>query len=291
MFPSIRPIAHITSQDIASENDAHGRKISSSIELPGIAQMKQEAGLALAPYDSARPRTLLPSILSKSPPGRSSTLPPIQRRDKANRPRKSSVTQNARRPQHERKRSRGEHVRTMSYDGRKAYSAEPTSSATALGKRWEDLIDAATTATEVDDDRTPVRQKLVWPPNHTHTDVLGTSVSTKRPPCFPSALSNIALSVLPSLSASKCPDPSVIRPRPLPERREWRELSHRVARPGRFITVLGIAECPDLLRGMSGNHSAAQRIRLYGMHLRHLQGVRGRATGGARPAPAGLSKM
>jgi hypothetical protein len=44
----------------------------------------------------------------------------------------------------------------MSYD-RKAFSAEPTSA--ALGKRWEDLIDAAASATEepmTDEDRTPV---------------------------------------------------------------------------------------------------------------------------------------
>jgi hypothetical protein len=44
----------------------------------------------------------------------------------------------------------------MSYD-RKAYSAEPSSHLSAYGKRWEDLIDAATSATEdVDEDRTPV---------------------------------------------------------------------------------------------------------------------------------------
>ncbi|KAI9823611.1 MAG: hypothetical protein M1832_002392 [Thelocarpon impressellum] len=150
--------------EVASENEAHGHHISSSIELPGIAQMKQAAGVPFPAYDPTRQRTLLPSILSKSPPGRSSTLPPIQRRDKPNRPRKSSVTQNARRAQHERKRSRGEHVKNLSYDGRKAFSAEPTSAASAMGKRWEDLIDAATTATEeVDDDRTPIPQS---PPSH-----------------------------------------------------------------------------------------------------------------------------
>ena len=118
--------------------------------------MKQQAGLLMSPYDPARPR-LLPSILSKSPPGRSSTLPPIQRRDRPNRPRKSSITQNARRPQHDRKSSRGDHVRRMSYEGRKAFSAEPSGIAPMTGKRWEDLIDAATSATEdVDGDRTPV---------------------------------------------------------------------------------------------------------------------------------------
>lgn len=50
----------------------------------------------------------------------------------------------------------------MSIEGRKAFSAEPQSAASALGKRWEDLIEAATSATEADDDRdlTPVRQSL-----------------------------------------------------------------------------------------------------------------------------------
>jgi len=44
----------------------------------------------------------------------------------------------------------------MSYD-RKAYSAEPsTALSAAYGKRWEDLIDAATSATEEDEERTPV---------------------------------------------------------------------------------------------------------------------------------------
>ena len=45
----------------------------------------------------------------------------------------------------------------MSYD-RKAYSVEPQAAAAILGKRWEDLIDAAASATEEDSrDLTPVR--------------------------------------------------------------------------------------------------------------------------------------
>lgn len=48
----------------------------------------------------------------------------------------------------------------MSYD-RKAYSAEPQTAAAILGKRWEDLIDAAASATEEDSrDLTPVCAKL-----------------------------------------------------------------------------------------------------------------------------------
>jgi hypothetical protein len=148
-----------------SETDAHFQSKPSAIELPGIAQIKQ-ANFLMSPFDPPRPRQLLPSILSKSlPGGRSSTLPPIQRREKAARSRKASVAQNARKPHHEKKRSRGEHVRRMSYEGRKAFSAEPSgppppplpAPSSAPGKRWEDLIDAATSATEdVDGDRTPV---------------------------------------------------------------------------------------------------------------------------------------
>ncbi len=42
-------------------------------------------------------------------------------------------------------------------------SAEPPTAAWVQGKRWEDLIEAATSATEVDDDRdqTPVSVMLV----------------------------------------------------------------------------------------------------------------------------------
>ncbi|KAI9803880.1 MAG: hypothetical protein M1825_001760 [Sarcosagium campestre] len=147
--------------DNMSDHEIRRSGITSTIELPGIAHVKHDGGIPFASYDPTKPRQLLPSILSRSPPGRSSTLPPIQRRDKPNnRPRKTSITQNARKAQHERKRSKGEHARRMSYDGRKAYSAEPPPSAShVMGKRWEDLIDAATTATEADDeDRTPIPQ-------------------------------------------------------------------------------------------------------------------------------------
>ena len=109
-------------------------------------------------------RELLPSIMAHSPPDRSSTLPPIPRKDsvrreKPNRPRKSSITENSRRPKHERTRSK-DHSRRLSVEGRKAFSAEPPGAiAAAMGKkRWEDLIEAATSATEADSDRdlTPV---------------------------------------------------------------------------------------------------------------------------------------
>ena len=164
--PSLTRSSKSPNQETVSETEAHFHAKSSAIELPGIAQMKQ-AGLLTSSFDPSRPRQLLPSILSKSLPGgaRSSTLPPIQRREKVGRPRKSSIAQHARRPQHEKKRSRGEHLRRMSYDGRKAFSAEPSGPPPTMGKRWEDLIDAATSATEdVDGDRTPVSAQTTLSP-------------------------------------------------------------------------------------------------------------------------------
>ncbi|MCJ1330884.1 hypothetical protein MMC10_007571 [Thelotrema lepadinum] len=103
------------------------------------------------PFSSPRPRELLPSMMARSPPGRSTTLPPIPRP----RPRKSSVTQNARKAKHERTKSK-EHARRLSFENRKASSVEPVSQY----KRWEDLIEAATSANEADSDRdlTPIPQ-------------------------------------------------------------------------------------------------------------------------------------
>lgn len=137
-------------QDTHSDSDIHQGRMRSTIELPSLRDhFKQES---LPPFSSPRPRELLPSILNHSPPGRSSTLPPIQRRDKFTRPRKSSITQSARKPKHDRPRSK-DFGRRPSLGDRKALSAEPQTAAWAQGKRWEDLIEAATSATEADDER------------------------------------------------------------------------------------------------------------------------------------------
>ena len=143
-----------------SERLRHPRINASSVELPPIHNHIQNE--PINPFHSPRPRELLPSILSRSPPGRSSTLPPIQRRDKPARPRKSSITKNERKPKHGRGMSK-DHARRLSIEGRKAVSAEPAS---AMGKRWEDLIEAATSANEADSDRdlTPVLFHL-FPPS------------------------------------------------------------------------------------------------------------------------------
>lgn len=144
-------LTFIARQDVHSDPEIGRERIRSSYELPPLRDhFKQES---LHHFSSARPRELLPSILSHSPPGRSSTLPPIQRRDKtASRPRKSSITQAARKPKHDRAKSR-EFGRRSSLGERKALSAEPQTAAWVQGKRWEDLIEAATSATEADDDR------------------------------------------------------------------------------------------------------------------------------------------
>ncbi|DAA78884.1 TPA_exp: putative Transcription factor RfeD [Trichophyton benhamiae CBS 112371] len=134
-----------------------------SVELPPIRDLR----------DSFHPRQreLLPSILhphhTHSPPGRSSTLPPINRNQKIQRSRKGSLTHShsARKAKHDRNRSKDfkdfrDITRRRSLNERKALSAEPqTAAAWVQGKRWEDLIEAATSATEVDDrDITPVPQ-------------------------------------------------------------------------------------------------------------------------------------
>lgn len=81
---------------------------------------------------------------------RAGSLQPFPR--KPNRPRKSSVTENSRKPHHERQRSKDK--KRFSHD-RKGYSQEP---GLHNSKRWEDLLDAAASATEEDSrDLTPVR--------------------------------------------------------------------------------------------------------------------------------------
>lgn len=95
---------------------------------------------------------LLPSTLARSPPDRHPTLPPLQRSHSRQhaRPRNKSLSQQARIAKHERKKSK---------DGkRKSFSDAPVAPAVLYGKRWEDLIDAATSATEEEGSRdlTPV---------------------------------------------------------------------------------------------------------------------------------------
>ncbi|RFU76133.1 hypothetical protein TARUN_6108 [Trichoderma arundinaceum] len=139
------------------------RRPRKSIELPPL----NFSNITSDPY-SNRPRETLPSLLAASPPGRSSTLPPLQRPLGPSRPRKQSISKKSRESHHKKKPSRGsaadwlrriqneERIRPGGHD-RKALSAEPSAD---YGKRWEDLIDAAdqaaSAAGDVDEDRTPV---------------------------------------------------------------------------------------------------------------------------------------
>jgi hypothetical protein len=126
-----------------------------------------------------RPRELLPSSLSRSPPYyRSSTLPPAPRPAKPNRPRKSSIGQTGRLAKHERKKSK--EIKRLSYE-RNAMSAEPQAGSALYDKRWQDLIEAAASATEEDSrDLTPV-SALFRSPTVTPTSFTS-STGTPLPP-------------------------------------------------------------------------------------------------------------
>ena len=152
-FPAYHEANGCCEQDAASDQDSKSFRPRARFAPTPIEQHID----AEEPYYTSNSiqQELLPSSLARSPPGRSSTLPPGVHSLKPNRPRKSSVGQHARRGKHERQKSR-EFNRRLSYE-RKAYSAEPATAAAIMGKRWEDLIDAAASATEEDSrDLTPV---------------------------------------------------------------------------------------------------------------------------------------
>ncbi|KEY72554.1 hypothetical protein S7711_05625 [Stachybotrys chartarum IBT 7711] len=161
--------------DAGYNSDLDGRRNPrASIELPPLHLPPND--ITSDPYSSIksnRQREILPSLLATTPPGRSSTLPPLQRPLGPSRPRKQSITKRGRESHHKKKSSRGsaadwlrriqneERLRPGISD-RKALSAEPSAD---YGKRWEDLIDAAdqaaSAAGDFDDDRTPVPQSPV----------------------------------------------------------------------------------------------------------------------------------
>lgn len=165
--------------------------------------MDQRPGAREPYYTSASiQHDLLPSTLAHSPPERSSTLPPA----KTNRPRKPSIGQHARRGKHERQRSTN-HGRRISHD-RKAYSAEPSTAAQLMGKRWEDLIDAAASATEEDSrDLTPVPPSPQYSPHMTNN-------RTSLPPFFASHLHSYTASPLQNALTPPPPDLSEMQPFP-----------------------------------------------------------------------------
>jgi len=100
----------------------------------------------------------------------------------------------------------------MSYD-RKAYSAEPSSGlSAAYGKRWEDLIDAATSATsDVDEDRTPV--SLYEHVTISLTEDSGPAVANISTSSFTPSLLRKPLSRIPSLTPSTGTHSTILPPR------------------------------------------------------------------------------
>lgn len=142
--------------DIDSKSNQKPRAHFASI--PVDPQMFVDESHPQGSPPSGRPPELMASALARSPSQHRSTLPPI-RGNKANRPRKSSVGQNARKSKHERQRSKDQ--KRLSYD-RKAFSEGPQAAALIQGRRWEDLIDAAASATEEDSrDLTPVSNPVL----------------------------------------------------------------------------------------------------------------------------------
>ncbi|KAF2211120.1 hypothetical protein CERZMDRAFT_44054 [Cercospora zeae-maydis SCOH1-5] len=103
---------------------------------------------------------LLPSNLARSPPDRTTTLPPLQRSlsrsGQMGRPRRSSLT-SARISKHERKRSK--ELGKANRDDSTAFFANALAAGQLHpGRRWEDLIEAAASATEEEGSRdlTPI---------------------------------------------------------------------------------------------------------------------------------------
>lgn len=106
--------------------------------------------------------------MATSPPGRSSTLPPLQRTLGPHRARKQSITRRSREAHHRKQRSRdakdwtrrgkidiaGDLLRPTQERPR-PYSAEPVARSP-----WDDLLDAATSVAteEMNEERTPVSQ-------------------------------------------------------------------------------------------------------------------------------------
>ena len=167
----VDPVNHISDspyQEWVSDSE-RDRITRSSVELPPI--QLNNSDITSEPFsglNSGRPRDLLPSIMATSPPGRSSTLPPLQGRALGpNRSRKQSVTKRGKDAQHRKQRSRdakdwvkrgkvdiaGDLLRPVGQDRPRPYSAEPSARSP-----WDDLLEAATSIATDDpnDDRTPV---------------------------------------------------------------------------------------------------------------------------------------
>ncbi|KAK5689756.1 hypothetical protein LTR17_018088 [Elasticomyces elasticus] len=170
-FPSMQISPTITEADFLQNfyADQNNNDMKNHFHVdPALedASFMPDSGVTMADHNSFPVSSshdqggLLQSSLAHSPTDRT-TLPPLQRSGSrqygtSGRPRKSSLLgQQARLGKHERRKSKD--LAKRSSGDRKAFSAEP-SAAALYGKRWEDLIDAATSATEEEGSRdlTPI---------------------------------------------------------------------------------------------------------------------------------------
>jgi len=138
--------------------ESNGRHPLNSIELPPLNVATGDVTSDPFSNSHSNRRDLLPSILNHSPPGRSSTLPPLHKPLGPNRSRKSSVTKRSQ--QHRKKNSRGNQSdwlrRIQNEDGR-PHSAEPS----ADYSRFHDLVAVASMAGDLDEERTPMPQSPI----------------------------------------------------------------------------------------------------------------------------------
>lgn len=260
-----------------------------SVELPPI--QNHLAQQSVHPFHSPRPRDLLPSVMAHSPPGRSSTLPPLQRREslhkkeKPARPRKSSITHNSRKPKHEKSRSR-DHSSRLSIEERKAFSAEPpgvVAAAAIAGKRWEDLIEAATSATEADSDRdlTPVSEISPGPNIDLRAPQMPQSPpSAKRTSLPPFSIShNQSYKASPLQNTLTPPPPSILTgPTPFSSVENHMSVNSSASTQSSsghhfHISSSGLSNSSDALSPVFSSHSSA-KVQIYCANCRRLSVLR-----------------
>ena len=147
----------------------------------------------------------------------------------------------------------------MSYD-RKAYSAEPQTAAAILGKRWEDLIDAAASATEEDSrDLTPVRIQCMLLDFVLTVEGAAISIhvtTSGGQPKVVATICGLAATVLHSFAVKQCTDATTsghVRVAALPFCRIihrvndfWPKFPHTLARPLGLVPYLSLP-CSDIL--------------------------------------------
>jgi hypothetical protein len=220
-----------------SEKDRMPR---SSVELPPL--QPNNTAITSEPFSglsSSRPRDLLSSIMATSPPGRSSTLPPLQRPMGPSRPRKQSVTKRGRETQHRKQRSRdakdwvkrgkidiaGDLLQPTAQERPRPYSAEPQARSP-----WMDLLEAATSvADDLNEERTPVSLPEIKFTGQARADLATDApVSRVYPASFFAALLPAAVWAvrIPSVPLAAGLDAAKLRARDpwaLPIRGEWRE--------------------------------------------------------------------